>query len=704
MRSGTEGMRRRVTRLGVATALALGLLALSALDARTLAAPQGGPPVKGKAGKGEGEPSKTAGPKLGLSLNDPKAFQGLTLLSPMTSTKTYLIDMQGRVVRTWESDCTPALTAYLLENGNLLRPGTTGKGKGGFGPDKGDKKGPGGDKKGFGGFKGGFGFGPGGGGRVQEFTWDGELVWDFKFGDDNRVPHHDITPLPNGNILMIVWDRKTAREAIAAGRRPESVGTHLLPDSLVEIKKTGKTTGEVVWEWRLWDHLIQDHDMGKANYGKVADHPELVDINYTGQDVVGGIVAKKGGLDKLKGIGYVGGPMGKGRNPDWTHFNAVAYNPELDQIVVSVHSFSEIWVIDHSTTTAEAAGHKGGRSGKGGDLLYRWGNPRTYRAGTAKDQRLFAQHSAHWIPKGLPGAGNLLVFNNGMRRPDGNYSSVDELVLPVDKSGNYARPSGKAHGPEGPVWNYSAPKKSDFFSMLISGAQRLPNGNTLICSGVNGTVFEVTPDKKMVWKYVNPTKGGFGPGGFPGKGPGGKGPKGFFGGPPQPGQVLPAFVQNILELTADQKKQVDEMQKGIAGNLTKLLTDEQNKQLKEARPGFGPGGFGAPPRPGEIMTTFLQARLKLTDKQKEQLQGLQKDTDAQLDKLLKEEQQKQLRAMRKFGGGFGPGPGGFGGFGPPGGSSLFRAYRYAPDYPGLRGRTLTPGKTIEELEAKSTKR
>ncbi|MGC8644373.1 MAG: hypothetical protein ACP5XB_31305, partial [Isosphaeraceae bacterium] len=60
---------------------------------------------------------------------------------------------------------------------------------------------------------------------------------------------------------------------------------------------------------------------------------------------------------------------------------------ELDQILLSVHSFSEIWIIDHGTTTAEAATHKGGRSGKGGDLLYRWGNPQAYRAGTAADQQ-----------------------------------------------------------------------------------------------------------------------------------------------------------------------------------------------------------------------------------------------------------------------------------------------------------------------------
>src|SRR5262249_52773736 len=208
-------------------------------------------------------------------------------------------------------------------------------------------------------------------------------------------------------------------------------------------------------------------------------------------------------------------------NPDYTHFNGVAYNPDLDQIAVSVWTFSEFWIIDHSTTTAEAAGHTGGRYGRGGDLLYRWGNPRAYRAGKKEDQKLFSQHNAHWIPQGLPGAGHLLLFNNGTGRTGENYSSVDELVLPVDSQGRYTCKLGTAYGPDQPVWSYTAPKKTDFFSAFISGTQRLANGNTLICSGANGTVFEVTPEKEIVWKYVNPAKAGT-----------------PIGSPPRPGQIM----------------------------------------------------------------------------------------------------------------------------------------------------------------------
>ena len=122
----------------------------------------------------------------------------------------------------------------------------------------------------------------------------------------------------------------------------------------------------------------------------------------------------------------------------------MAFNAELDQIMISVRSFGEFWIIDHATTTAEAAGHKGGRRGEGGDLLYRWGNPISYRAGTKADQRLFGQHDAQWIPRGYLGAGHVLIFNNGNERPAGNYSSVDEIVLPVDAAGRLHPHAGRA--------------------------------------------------------------------------------------------------------------------------------------------------------------------------------------------------------------------------------------------------------------------
>src|SRR5439155_19123109 len=144
----------------------------------------------------------------------------------------------------------------------------------------------------------------------------------------------DVTKMPNGNLLFVVWDKKNTQEAIAAGRKKDLVSNYVLPDSIVEVKPTGKTTGEVVWEWHLWDHLIQDQDSTKANYGKVADHPERIDINFGG-DTLDHVFGKK---DSAKMKDTFGVPQS-----DWTHFNSLAYNAELDQVMISVHGFSEFW-------------------------------------------------------------------------------------------------------------------------------------------------------------------------------------------------------------------------------------------------------------------------------------------------------------------------------------------------------------------------
>jgi hypothetical protein len=275
---------------------------------------------------------------------------------------------------------------------------------------------------------------------------------------------------------MIVWVTKTRAEAIAAGRNPNTIsGNTFTPDMIIEVKQTGATSGEVVWEWHVWDHLIQDYDPSKENYGVVGDHPELIDINYGDSFVY-----------------------------DWLHTNSVDYHPDFDQILIDVHNFNEIWVIDHSTTTEEAAGHTGGNSGKGGDLLYRWGNPEAYDSGAASDQKFFFQHDASWIKPGYPGEGNILVFNNGNNRPSGQYSSVDEFTPPVNSNGEYYFEQGSAFGPEELSWSYTASPPTTFYSHVFGGAKRLKDGNTLICDGIAGRFFEVTPDKTTVWQWTNP--------------------------------------------------------------------------------------------------------------------------------------------------------------------------------------------------------
>ncbi len=215
----------------------------------------------------------------GLTVNTPAAFPGYTLIAPMNSTSTYLIDMEGRIVNEWKSEYTPALSAYLLENGHLLRPCA----------DRGFMQG-----------------GPGAGGRIQEFDWDGNLVWDYSFGDSKLRPHHDICRLPNGNVLVVASDPRTQEEAIAAGRRPEIAPQQLLPECILEIQPTGPTTGEIVWQWHAWDHLVQDFDKAKPNYGDVSEHPELIDVNFS-TNMMDRMMQDPQQLARLRSLGYVGG-------------------------------------------------------------------------------------------------------------------------------------------------------------------------------------------------------------------------------------------------------------------------------------------------------------------------------------------------------------------------------------------------------------
>jgi hypothetical protein len=114
-------------------------------------------------------------------------------------------------------------------------------------------------------------------------------------------------------------------------------------------------------------------------------------------------------------------------------------------------------------------------------------------------QQLFGQHNAGWIASGMSGAGDVLVFNNGdvNARP---YSTVVELATPVREDGSYPYNPEAGYGPSAPSWQYDPP--TTFFASVISGAQRLASGNTLVTDGPAGHFFEVTPDGQTVWSYV----------------------------------------------------------------------------------------------------------------------------------------------------------------------------------------------------------
>ena len=383
---------------------------------------------------------------VGLLVNEPNSMGGYTLIAGRFNNYVHLIDHLGRIAHSWQFE--RWLThAKLLHNGNLLLEL-----------------------------------------REEDATWlaevdmDGNTVWKYTHADGF---HHDFLKMPNGNVLILSTGAKTREEAIAAGANPDIVPPEGMEyDYLLEVRPTGSEGGDVVWKWAAWDYIVQDIDPTKENYGDPSEHPELIDINF-----------------------LIDAPQIRPGNGkwNWLHTNGISYNPALDQIILSPRHHSELWIIDHSASTEEAPTRAGGNAGKGGALLYRWGNPRAYGHGTAADQRLFWQHHTQWIAPGLPGDGNILVFNNGK---DGGgiflgHSSIEEIVPPLDGH-RYRRDHQAAYPPAEPVWSYAAETPSDFYSSIMGCVQRLPNGNTLICESTSGTLFQVTPEGKTVWKYVYP--------------------------------------------------------------------------------------------------------------------------------------------------------------------------------------------------------
>lgn len=450
----------------------------------------------------------------GLRLLKSGALEGCTLISPLNSKLVHLVDMQGKTVHTWETQHVPAGGAYFLPNGHLLRTAMVE------------------DNPRF--HAGGIG------GRIEELDWDGKLVWSYELASDQRTLHHDIARMPNGHVLAIAWEYHAPEEVFERGRRPSFMSEEgLWCDVVIEIAPKLPAGGEIVWTWRSFDHLVQDVREGGPNYGQPADFPGRIDINADHRfDKLESEEERRAREERerqMAAVGYTGGkgvtdaaskapggapPPDKPKElygPDWLHTNAIKYLPDQELIALSTPHMSEFWIIDHSTSTAEAASSKGGKWGHGGDLLYRWGNPRNYGFGDDSMRRLFYQHDVSWQSGPTPGSLAILLFNNGSDRPGKEFSEVAEYVLPFDPARGFVRDEGWAFGPSEPAWTFSEPDK--LFSPFISGAQRLPNGNTLICEGARGRVIEVTHAGEIVWDFYNPLGGEITPAKQAGKAP-----------------------------------------------------------------------------------------------------------------------------------------------------------------------------------------
>ncbi len=384
---------------------------------------------------------------------------GYIFFSPFSSTDAYMIDHCGQLINKWERGTNPGLAAYFLENGLMLRT------------YKANPSGP-------------FTSASNAGG-LELVDWNNNTVWSYEFNNAEWLSHHDAVIMPNGNILVLTWDLVYTEELIDMGRNPSEISSQgfMWSERIIEVQPIGNNDMQIVWQWEIKDHYIQDYDPTKLNYGVVSEHPELFDLNLPELD-----------------------SPNSNSSRDWNHMNAIDYNSELDQILISVRNSDEIWIIDHSTTTEEAKTSVGGIYGKGGDILYRYGNASAYGRGDSSPQKLFGQHGVHWIKEGLEDEGKIMIFNNGNGRPGPDYSTAEILVPDQSSPGFYIQSESDAFGPESTEWEFGG-SGNIFYSPYLSNAQRLTGGHTLINAGSPGYIFEIDENDEIVWEYIIPLQG-----------------------------------------------------------------------------------------------------------------------------------------------------------------------------------------------------
>jgi len=325
----------------------------------------------------------------GLRACDPdRACPGFTLFASLRGEgNVYLIDLDGKVIHTWQMPYAPGEYGYLTDRGTLFYNGKTADDSGRYISGVSYK-----------------------GGAALEVDWNGRVLWEVKHPDH----HHDGIRLRNGNVLLLCLIQlpHDFHSRIKGGMPGTEHNGEIYGDRLIEMT----TDGQVKWEWRTWEHL----------------DPETERITAVQE-----------------------------RRVEWGRGNGLAEMSNGD-IVVSFREISTVIIIDRKTD----------------EVTWKLGAP-----------PLCGQHAPVPLANG-----NLLLFDNGPHRLD--HPMPFSRVIEVERSTKKI------------VWEYREKRESDFFSPRISNAQRLPNGNTLICEGDFGRLFEVTTGGELVWEYVNPYFGG----------------------------------------------------------------------------------------------------------------------------------------------------------------------------------------------------
>ena len=380
----------------------------------------------------------------GTTILDPeRSWNGYTVLSLLATQAVVVIDMNGNVVKRWEDfNNSAGGPARVFPGGTVIAP------RGARPPHQESLE-------------------------LAQRNFDGDIQWklggsvEIELPDGNVVQslrqHHDwqladqpagyfspgVEPQPvTGTVLVLAHDERS---------EPNVADVLLEDDRIIEVTPDG----EVLWEWLASDH-IDEFQFDDAARATIANAP--------------GFSRARGSLDwfHINSATYVGPNR-------WYDAGDERFAP--DNIVISSRQSSIVAIIARDGSVAWQIGPDFGST----DAL------RAIR-------QIVGQHHAHIIPEGLPGAGNLMIFDNGGSSGYGTPSGMAPTGL-----GIHARSSSRILEIDPTtlelVWSYQAP---NFFSTNISGAQRLPNGNTLITEGAPGRLFEVTNDRTIVWEYMSP--------------------------------------------------------------------------------------------------------------------------------------------------------------------------------------------------------
>ena len=267
-------------------------------------------------------------------------------------------------------------------------------------------------------------------GMLMELDWDSNILFEYF----DPAMHHDYRKLDNGNYIYVGWEKvppELTKKVRGGQKGTEHKDGTMFCDYFREINSAGQT----VWEWNGIEHFDPDIDIISAAHSR----------------------------------------------KEWTHVNDV--DVMLDGNILSDARYTDgAFIIDRGS----------------GDIIWRWGNVAYLDSETGQIEHrnvtdpktMGGPHDGHIIADDLPGAGHMLIYDNGM------YNFVSRALEVDIDTGEVVWQSNFDSGPAEYI------KGRGHFSPYISGSERMPNGNTMICCGANGVIFEVTPQKEIVWQFV----------------------------------------------------------------------------------------------------------------------------------------------------------------------------------------------------------